>query len=207
MSPPIAIDPGHTALLIVDMQNAYCHTEGASRKQGLDIEPCRAIIPRIGELLEISRRKGIPALFTRQEHLPNDAAFARTRFPLEAHERSHIQRRKTGLATPIAGTWDADIVAELTPREGEPVVVKHRWSGFYNTNLEVLLRTLGVDTIVMTGVNSNACIDSTARDAYFRDFTILVVSDGIAAPKENEDLHLATLLPYLYLPMEWSCEY
>jgi ureidoacrylate peracid hydrolase len=82
----------------------------------------------------------------------------------------------------IEETWNTDILAELTPEPGDLIVVKHRFSGFFETNLDALLKDLGVTTLVFTGCTTSVCVESTLRDAFFRDYRCLVLADCTAEP-------------------------
>lgn len=174
-----------TALLAVDMQNGFCHTNGSAARSGLDIGANRAVVPRIARLAAAARAAGIPVLWSRQEHLEGDVGRERHRIP------THIQ--KGGYLPCLQGTWDAEILDELRAHMGSDDVffTKHRASCFFNTTLDSVLRMRGITTLIVTGVTTNYCVDSTIRDAYARDYDLLIVEDacGTAYP----DLHEATM--------------
>ncbi len=170
-----ALDPARTALLVIDMQNAFVHDEGTLGASGVDVRPAQATIAPHRPLIEACRAAGMPVIWTQQVHLRDDASRARKRLA------SHTARRKRVSA--LAGTWDAEIVAELADLADDPtyVVVKHRFGGFYETRLDALLRMLGVEALLMTGVTANACVETTLREAYLRDYDVAAVTDCIAA--------------------------
>jgi ureidoacrylate peracid hydrolase len=174
-----------TALLIVDMQNGFCHQKGSAELSGLDVAVHRAISPRIAELVEATRRAEIPVFWSRQEHFENDVGRLGHRI------LTHIQ--KGGYLPCLRGTWDSEIYDELAPLviEDDVVFTKHRASCFFNTTLEPSLRMRGITTLVVAGVTTNYCVDSTIRDAYARDYDLLIVEDACAAT--YRDLHEATL--------------
>lgn len=179
------IDPKETALLVIDMQNGFCHPEGALGKAGLSYESSKAIIPNIKALVKACRERNIPILWSLQEHYPDDVTRKQHKIP------SHMEKLKVYPC--LKGTWDAELVdklkSELTPEDD--IFTKHRSSCFFNTNLETKLRMRGIKMLIICGVATNYCVESTIRDAYFRDYDILVPKDCVAGP--FEDLHAATL--------------
>lgn len=169
-----ALDPGRTALLVIDMQNAFCHPEGTLGLSGVDVGPARAIVPRVARLVEAAREVGLPVLWTVQLHIEQDRSRARKRL------QGHTDKRARVAA--VAGSWDAEIVEELAPLVGDRlfVIEKHRFGAFHQTRLEQLLRMLGIEALLITGVTANACVETTIREAYLRDFDVVAVTDCIA---------------------------
>lgn len=170
-----ALDTKRTALLVIDMQNAFCHPQGTLGASGVDVESAQETIPRISRLVEVARTSAVPVIWTIQEHLTPDAIRARKRLP------DHTKKRK-GISA-LAGSWDAELVEELAPLAVDPtfVITKHRFGAFYETRLEQLLRMLGVEALLVTGVTANACVETTLREAYLRDYDVAAVTDCIAA--------------------------
>ncbi len=179
-----AIDRRKFALLVVDMQIGFCHEEGdlARRGQG---EPLRAVVPMVGRLVSLAHELEIPAFWSRQEHFPDDAM-------RQAHLlETHLTKQRHSPC--MVGTRDVLIepsLAELMDPT-DYVFVKHRASCFYDTTLETSLRMKGAQVLLVCGVTTNYCVDSTVRDAYARDFDLVVVGDCCAAL--HPDLHDATL--------------
>lgn len=161
-----------TVLLIIDMQNGTCRSDGSLAKSGLDISGCAEIIPRVAALAKACRQHGVSVIYTRYVLRPDyrDIGLLREVFP---------KFETVGHA--IIGTWDAEILDELAPKPGDYVIDKSRYSAFYNTNLEVVLRGLGADTLLLTGVTTNICVESTLRDAFVRDYHVVLVEDCTAA--------------------------
>jgi ureidoacrylate peracid hydrolase len=172
------------ALIAVDMQNGFCHSDGSVAKR-FDIAGYRAPIPNIARLADAARAAGLPIIWSRQEHTEFDAG--------RLGHRLANHTAKLRYVPCLRGTWDAEILDELKPHVGpeDLDLVKHRASCFYNTILETELRMRGVDTLIVTGVATNYCVEATIRDAYARDLDVLVVEDacGCAWP----DLHAATI--------------
>jgi ureidoacrylate peracid hydrolase len=173
-----------SALLVVDMQNGFCHPQGSVSAR-FDITGYRAPIANVARLVEAAHAASIPVLWSRQEHLPDDAGRLGHRIP---HHPS-----KLGYVPCLDGTWDAEILEELAPVVGDDDVVfsKRRASCFYETVLAGELEQRGIDTLLITGVATNYCVDATIRDAYARDFDLVIVGD--ACGTTWPDLHEATL--------------
>jgi ureidoacrylate peracid hydrolase len=175
------------ALIVIDMQNGFCRPEGFMNKIGLDYTTSEAAVGPVGRLLASSRDAGIPIFFTRYtlNEDYSDAGLILELFPAIKEARGIVR-----------DTWDADIVDELKPLPGERVVDKTRYSAFYDTDLEQQLRNLGVDTLIVCGVTTNICVESTVRDAFFRDIRVVVPSDATAAV--TTELHEGALRDFEY---------
>jgi len=170
-----ALSPPTTALLVVDMQNAFCHPEGTLGISGVDVGPAQATIEPMRRLVEAARAAKVPVLWTQQEHFPVDASRAKKRLA------SHTAKRKRVSA--LSGSWDMDFVDELKPLADDPsfVIRKHRFGSFYETRLEQVLRMLGTEALLVGGATANACVETTLREAYLRDYDVVAITDAIAA--------------------------
>jgi ureidoacrylate peracid hydrolase len=168
------------ALLVVDMQNGFCHKQGSFAKLGMQSEPT-AIVPHINELRYAFRAANIPVFFLRTAY---NADYSDRR-------RRDAGDRLVKLQGLIRGSWDANILDELMPEPDETVVDKTRNSGFFQTSLESTLKERGVNHLILTGVGTDVCVESTARDAYQMDFAVTTVSDATGTC--NEPDHLAAL--------------
>ncbi len=183
---PWRLDPGGVGLLVVDMQNGYVHPHGDIGRRGQGA-PLQAVVPAVGRLIDLAHAAGIDAYLSRQEHLPDDATRRHRR--LESHHhgagRSH--------SPCLRGTWDAQIEASLADRilPSDYVFTKHRASTFYDTSLESMLRMRAINLLIVCGVTTNYCVDSSVRDAYARDMEVVLVGNACAAL--DRDLHEATL--------------
>jgi ureidoacrylate peracid hydrolase len=168
------------ALIVIDMQNGFCREEGFMNKLGLDWKMAVEAIEPIKRLLAAARQAGIPIFHTRYSLNPDysDAGLIIERF---------AALKDTGGM--VRGTWDNAIIDELAPREGEVVIDKTRYTAFYGTDLEDRLRELGTDTLIVCGVTTEICVESTIRDAFFRDIRILIPDDatGAASRQRHED--------------------
>jgi ureidoacrylate peracid hydrolase len=179
------IEPSHTALLVVDVQNDYCSPDSPMGRNGRDLSAAQAIIPNLQRLLQSARSAGTMVVFVRM--VKTDAT------------ESDVQREQRLRSRHVADTeeficrkdsWGGGFY-EVTPRPGELVVDKHRYSGFINTDLDLILRSNGIRTIVVAGVATNVCVESTARDGFMHDYYVVVPSDGSAAYKPER--HAAAL--------------
>ena len=163
------------ALIVVDMQNGFLRPDGFMAKAGLNIDQCIAAIGPNQKVIAACHDAKIPVIFTRYTLRPDykDAGLLGEIYPA---------LKESGAM--VVGTPDWEIAAELNPVEGDIIIDKQRYSSFYNTNLEVVLRGLGVTLLVVTGVTTNICVESTVRDAFFRDFKVTVLEDCVGAVDE-----------------------
>jgi ureidoacrylate peracid hydrolase len=161
------------ALHLVDMQNGFCKPTGSFAKmtagRGLSIDLCEKAIGGCQRLLEAARLADIPVVFTRYvyHHDYVDGGVLLEKYP-EMKEIGSLAE----------GSWDAAIIDELAPRPTEFVIDKSRYSSFYGTRLEPILNGLGVTSLVVGGVTTNICVETTVRDASQRDYRVFVVSDA-----------------------------
>ena len=170
-----AIKAESAALLIIDPQNAFCHPEGTLGLSGVNIAPAQAALAPIRTLAQSFKEAGLPVIWTQQIHLVEDAARAQKSLP------SHTD--KSARISAISGSWDAafaDEIADLVVDQTF-VVTKHRFGAFYQTRLEALLDMLGVKSLFIVGLTANACVETTVREAYLRDYDVVAVTDAIAA--------------------------
>jgi ureidoacrylate peracid hydrolase len=172
------LDPKEVGLLVIDMQNGFCHPEGARAKAfGVDaIAMPRASIPNVVGMMQLCRSAGVRITLTRQVHYPDDQARKRRRIP------SHLDRRGVKLELCWRGTWDSELIDEIKNevRPEDDIIIKHRASAFYNTPLEAELRIKGIQVLIITGTTTSFCIDSTIRDAYMRDYDVLVPAECVS---------------------------
>jgi nicotinamidase-related amidase len=171
-----ALAPGRTALVLIDLQNDFCHAEGEAFKSGAAMSMYGPARERTRSLLAAARRAGAMVIHVTTE----DAAIYRRRPP-------------PADAPCRPGSWGARILDELAPAGDEQVVVKHRHSGFVDTRLDLLLRANDIRAVVLAGVATHCAVDCTARDASMRDYDVVVAEDCVAAPDRQRHLHEAAL--------------
>jgi ureidoacrylate peracid hydrolase len=176
-----------TALIIIDMQNGFCHEDGFMNKIGLDWTTSRDAIGPVKRLADAARAADLPVFYTRYTLNPDysDAGLMTELFPEIVEAKGMVR-----------DTWDADIVPELEPQPGDRVIDKTRYSAFYDTDLEEQLRELKTEALIVCGVTTNVCVESTVRDAFFRDIRVIVPSDGTAAV--TPELHEGALEDFRY---------
>ena len=181
-------DRRNAALLIIDMQNNLCHPAGAfATELGFDISSCLAATDRCAELVEAARRVEIPVIHTRAEFLPD---YADAGIVL----REVLDDRMKTSRCMIAGTWQTEIASALGPAPTDYVIPKNRSSAFYGTQLQPLIRSLGVRRLTISGVSTSCCVESTARDAVERGYAVTVAADATAElDHEMYEFTLATL--------------
>jgi nicotinamidase-related amidase len=185
------VGPPHTALVVIDMQRDFCLPGGAFDHLGIDISMYPPMIPRLARLIEGARAVDVPVIYIQMTVLPNRASEspAQIRFNLRLHLAS-------GVPEPLHYTPDGstgqEIIPELAPQEGDLVVKKYRSSGFSGTNLDLLLRSNGIKSVVMTGCTTEGCVESTARDALFNDYYVVVAEDCVAS--DDREQHDASML-------------
>jgi ureidoacrylate peracid hydrolase len=168
------LDIRKTALVVVDMQNAFCHREGTLGISGVNTDRLGSVVAPLRALVKRCQAASMPVLWTLQEHFPVDHRRGRKRLP------SHTSRRKRVSA--LVGTWDAEIIDELKEFADNPsfIIRKHRYGAFHETRMHMVLEMLGVDALLVTGVTTNACVETTVREAYLRDYDVVGVTDCIA---------------------------
>lgn len=175
-----------TALVLVDLQNDFCHPEGIASKRGKNVDAFQDAFKNMSKLLGVARKRNIPIIHAISEH----SAWSGS--PSEK-ERFGRQRQRDNLSYCEPESWGADIYYLFKPDPNEKIVVKHRYSAFLHTDLELILRASGIEHIVVIGLYTNVCIDSTARDGYMRDFYVTVPTDCVTSDvykKHEYALHL-----------------
>ena len=161
------------ALLVIDMQDFFLDPNSPSFTSG-----GLAIIPNLKRLIGAFRESGRPVIYTRHVHHPDNLDSGIMRWWWK------------GMC--VEGSPESEVHRELAPQAEEKVVFKHRYSAFYNTDLETVLRCMKIEDLVITGVMTNMCCDSTARDAYFRDYRVFFLAD--ATGSITDEMQAASLL-------------
>lgn len=175
------VDPSHTALVLIDMQCDFVEPDGLFGRMGVDLSMYEQSRPRLRGLLEQARAAGVLVLHVQNTALPARVSDSpsQIRFNMRMHEGPRAGGEPLRYTVP--GTAGHRIVAELSPQEDEPVVRKYRSSAFWGTNLDLLLRSNGVQTVVVTGCTTEGCVESTARDAMFASYYVVVAEDCVAS--------------------------
>lgn len=163
-------DKSRCVLLVIDMQNDFCSPEGNMAKTGRDIRFIQEMIPHLSRLLEICRSTGGRVIFTKMVH--------------SVWTDSPAWVSKLNSKNVRQGTWGCEFYQGFEPHEEDWVIEKHRYSAFLNTDLDTVLRASGVDSIIVTGVNSDQCVDGTAKHAFQLDHYVFLVKDCIATDSQ-----------------------
>jgi len=184
------MDLENTALIIIDMQNDFIHENGAMRKISLEmgvpesaLDLSKAPIPNIKKLAEHFRksRKNVIYVYIAWEADYSDVAIPLSKMPPKVKEVGALVR----------GSWGSQIIEELTPSESDHMVMKKGYGGFFQTSLDRILRNLGIKTLVLGGIYTNICVETTAREAIAYGYDILLARDATAS--FDEEGHQATL--------------
>jgi nicotinamidase-related amidase len=176
----VTFDAGRSALIVIDMQNDFCHPDGWLASIGVDIAPARAPIEPLGRVLPAARAAGMPIVWLNWGNRPDKANISPSLL--------HVYKptgKGTGLGDRLpdgsfvlqAGSWSAAIVDELATAESDIHVDKYRMSGFWDTPLDSILRNLRVDTLLFAGVNVDQCVLCTLQDANFLGYDCILLSD------------------------------
>lgn len=181
----------HTALLVIDMQRDFCAPGGYAEQAGLDIQLLRAPIEPIRQLLAAARRCGLFIVHTREGHRADLSDLTETK-----RRRAQASGAPIGSPGPLGrllvrGEYGNDLIDELQPMAGEPVIDKPGYSAFTHTDLELLLRSRGIGRLILTGVTTEVCVSSTLRHAVDLGFGCLTVAD--ACGSAHPALHAAAL--------------
>ena len=172
----------HTAVMVIDMQHAFC-SDKATAVSGRDNSMIRAMIPRLQYFLSQVRQKNITIVFI--QAVMDEGDFSN---PIKELCIRHYGRE---VAYCLRGAWETEFIPEIQPAANEIVIEKTRYSAFHKTELDDRLRGLGIATLVVTGVGTNVCVETTCRDAYMRDYYVVVPSDLVASI--DESLHEGSL--------------
>ena len=178
---PIDIDLARTALIIVDMQNAFASKGGMFDLVGQDISAAAAAIGRVKRIAQAARAAGVKVVYLAHEYASDMSDSGGPGSPNWHKEFGLVAMNKNPRYKGkflIKGSWDAAVVDELKPQPGDVVIGKSRYSGFRGTNLDVVLKTFEAKYLVFTGIATNVCVESTLRDGYFLDYWPILVSDG-----------------------------
>lgn len=178
------VAPGNAALIVVDVQNDFCADEGVFGRTGNDLSMVQAAVPKLQQLIDGARTAKVPVIFVQAIYDP-------VYLPPVWHERN----ARIGFESPrcLSGSWGADFY-KVAPLPGETIVRKHRYSAFVDTELDLILRSQRIQTVIVAGVATNICVESTARDAFMKDYYVAFMDDASGAyRKEFHDSTLANI--------------
>jgi len=185
---PISIDTAKTAVLVVDMQNDFGAIGGMCERAGIDISVIQRAVGPTARVLDEARKAGLPVVYLKMGFRADlsDAG------PADGPNRLKHRRFDVGKVVPapdgtesrvlIRDTWNTDILPELTPQDDDVVLYKNRFSGFYDTELDDTLKQRGIKYLLVTGCTTSVCVESTIRDAMFRDYSCILLADCTGEP-------------------------
>ncbi len=175
------LKPGKTALIVVDVQVDFCHTDGVFGRRKFDLSGVDAAVNNLLSLVSRCRQAHFPIIFVRTVHSPwTDSDSWVGRLEGAGKEMPICRPNTTGVE-----------FYRVKPQPDDFIVTKHRFSGFVGTDLDLVLRSRGIETLLMTGVATNVCVETTARDGFNRDYRIILVEDCCAAFSPEE--HASTI--------------
>lgn len=202
---PLSLDTSKTAVLVVDMQNDFGATGGMFDRAGIDIAPIKAVVAPTARMLRAARAAGLTVIYLKMEFRPDLADAGDIQSP---NRRKHMSLGLGEEMTApdgregrilIRDTWNTEILPELAPEAGDIIVSKRRYSGFYQTDLDIILRSHGISTLIVSGCTTSVCVESTIRDAMYRDYRCLLLTDctaepvGAGLPRSNHEASLLVI--------------
>jgi ureidoacrylate peracid hydrolase len=181
---PLTFRPDQSALVVVDMQNAYASPGGYLDLAGFDISGAAAAIEKVAEAITIARAAGMPIVFFQNGWDPDYQEAGGPGSP-NWHKSNAMKTMRNWPELQgkllAKGGWDYALVDALQPEPGDIVIPKPRYSAFYNTGLDSALRARGIRTLVFTGIATNVCVESTLRDGFFLEYFGVVLHDATHA--------------------------
>jgi ureidoacrylate peracid hydrolase len=182
------IDTARTAVLVIDMQNDFGAKGGMFDRAGIDLSMIQRAVAPTTRVLTAARQAGIPVVYLKMAFQPDlsdagpaDAPNWLKHLPMAVGQTVQAPDG-TASRILIRDTWNTDILPELAPQEGDIVLYKHRFSGFYGTDLDAILKRCGAKYLLITGCTTSICVESTIRDAMFRDYSCVLFADCAGEP-------------------------
>jgi len=182
------VAPQHTAVLVIDMQNEFIEDAGLRGKEGDDLSSARALVPRVKRFLAQTRAAGVQVIYVQAVY--NSAT---EQYISDVWREQDLRRRRSRRPEDQCreGSWNAEIHADLAPVQGDMVVAKRRYCAFEGTGLDLMLRSKGIRTVVVTGMATDICVESTVRAAFVKDYYVVLTSD--CTTTYSEEAHERTL--------------
>ena len=201
----IQLDLAKTAVLVIDMQNDFGAKGGMFDRAGIDISLITRAVEPTKKVIAAARQAGVPIVYLKMAFKPDLSDAGPSESP------NHARHMRLGVGSPVMApdgspsrilirdTWSTDVLEELAPEADDLVIYKHRFSGFYETALDTLLSERGVRQLVVTGCTTSICVESTIRDAMFRDYACVLLEDCTGEPigsqfsRSNHDASLLAI--------------
>jgi ureidoacrylate peracid hydrolase len=200
---PITIDAATTAVIVIDMQNDFGAKGGLFDRAGLDISMIQRAVAPTAEVLAAARNADLKVIYLNMGFRPDLSDLGtpdspnRVRHLMFGVGKTLQAPDGTESRFLIRDTWNTAVVSELTPEDGEIVIYKHRFSGFYETEFDAVLKKFAIKSLIITGCTTSVCVESTVRDAMFRDYQCILLTDCMGEPIGNDfprSNHEASLL-------------
>jgi len=183
---PVQVDLSRSALVVVDMQNDFCHPKGWFSLSGTDVAYSRALIPVLRAVMTSARHQAMPVIHLHWGVRPDclEMPVGSLSFGTRFGARTGYGETPPGGMGPalVAGSWGARAIEELAPKEGDIVVHKNRFSGFWHNELDAILRRLDISTLFFAGINTERCVLASMQDATFLGYDVLLIEDAAASP-------------------------
>ncbi|WP_447553946.1 cysteine hydrolase family protein [Vreelandella sp. EE22] len=198
---PITVDLARSALVVVDMQNDFCHSDGWFATSGIDIAYSQKVIPNIALLLESARALKILVIHLHWGVRADtcELSSAQMMFGNQFGQRpGYGELAGAGHPVLVRGEWGAQPIEALAPLPSELVVYKNRFSGFWHSELDAILRRLDITTLLFAGINTERCVMATLQDASFLGYHTVVMEDAVATPSPAASQAAFTLIRALY---------
>jgi ureidoacrylate peracid hydrolase len=189
---PITVNCADTAVIVVDMQNDFCSKGGLFDRAGINLLAVQKAVGTTRKVLFAAREAGIKIVYLKMGFRADLSDIG------ETGSANRVRHLHLGAGQPcidsdgrqgrflIRDTWNTDVINELRPQREDVVLYKHRFSGFYQTELDDILRSLRIINLIFTGCTTSVCVDSTIRDAMFRDYRCILLADCVAEPIGSE---------------------
>jgi ureidoacrylate peracid hydrolase len=181
------VAPAHTALLVIDMVNDFCAPGGLVSKDGRDISAAQDMAKRLPAFIDAARGAGVLVIFIRCVYTTENNTYLSDVWLEQA-----ARKREGGYTrVPVCcdGEWNGAFYDDVQPKKGDVIVTKHRYSAFHNTNLDLVLRSNAIRSVILTGVVTNVCVETTAREAFVHDYYVVAAEDGCAAYVQADHVH------------------
>ena len=184
------VNPAHAALIVVDVQNDFCAKDGYLDKETGRVGLCQAMVPRLVEFIEKARKVNLPIIYIQSEYNTGNTWYLSDVWL----ERKYSRRAKGGyIGYPVCepNSWGAEFYDGIHPLPDELIVKKHRYSAFIDTDLDLILRSKSIRTLIMSGTTTSVCVESTARHGFMKDYYIVFLKD--CTGEVSEEIHERTL--------------
>jgi ureidoacrylate peracid hydrolase len=204
------LNPRWSAVLVIDMQNDFVSPGGAFHRTGEDLAMAEATLPRLVRLIGHAREQGVPIVYVRSEYTTDDNRYLSDVFLHQMKKKATGRYFEVPVCMP--GSWGGELAPGLEIHPQDTVVVKHRYSAFVNTDLELRLRSQGIRTLLITGISTPMCVESTTRHAHFLDYYNVIVADCVCHYYREEheqalrrmDTHFGEVAPSERIVEHWA---